>query len=267
MNDMDLSELIDAMEAGTRLHVCLAFPSSARGLFPPLPRHQLIHAAAFCNRIKQAEGKLSECYRIREKHLQQILEEKQVLTVRCPFGICEYLHPILRRGKLICTVMISSLTPEDGADPNFLSVAKVKARVLERQIQSLLQEAELDRRETDPFAAQVEALLGDARGERISVREMAQSLGYHEKYLSAKFKQKTGQTPRAWQNRRRLEQAEGYLRNTDLPIIEIASLTGFDNVSYFNRLFRARNGLTPSEYRKQKRNAALKGPRRSKKAE
>lgn len=48
--------------------------------------------------------------------------------------------------------------------------------------------------------------------------------------------------------RRRIENAKYMLENTELPIIEIATKNGFENVTYFNRRFKEFVGITPTEY-------------------
>ena len=249
-----LTQLIAALEAGTNLHVCVAFFGAMRNLLPRLPSSQMIHASPYCMERKKNAEQMGICYGIREKKFKQAREEKKPFLHRCSCGITEYLHPVVLRDSVTCLLMISGKTPEDGADPNFLQNATAKASILENHVRLLIETAPKTPEEQDPFAAQVEELLGEGLAEKVSVRELASSLGYHEKYLGAKFKKKTGKSPCAYRNERRLSKAEGYLRNTELPIIEIASLVGYDNVSYFNRLFRARNGVTPTEYRKINRN-------------
>lgn len=51
-------------------------------------------------------------------------------------------------------------------------------------------------------------------------------------------------------NHHRLNYAVHLLTTTDDTITMISDLSGFNNRSYFNRLFRERYKLTPSEYRK-----------------
>ena len=51
---------------------------------------------------------------------------------------------------------------------------------------------------------------------------------------------------------KRLSQAAWLLRNTDQRVDDIALLTGYENISYFHRLFAARFGCTPRQYRIRK---------------
>lgn len=48
----------------------------------------------------------------------------------------------------------------------------------------------------------------------------------------------------------KLVKASYYLENTDLPFNTIAQKVGFNGASYFSELFKKKNGITPSAYRK-----------------
>jgi len=52
--------------------------------------------------------------------------------------------------------------------------------------------------------------------------------------------------------RLRVKMAAIILRDTDLPISEIAYRVGFNDITHFGRMFRKRVGYSPSEYRKKK---------------
>lgn len=69
----------------------------------------------------------------------------------------------------------------------------------------------------------------------------------------AKFKRDFHQrhhcAPRTWINQQRLKHACMLLENTDQPIATIADTCGFDNVSYFIRLFKTEYGATPASWR------------------
>lgn len=63
------------------------------------------------------------------------------------------------------------------------------------------------------------------------------------------FKADYGESPLQYINHRKIELAETLLATTDLNIKQIASRTGFDDHSYFIRLFRKTTGTTPATYR------------------
>jgi len=50
-------------------------------------------------------------------------------------------------------------------------------------------------------------------------------------------------------NRMRIEEAKKLLRETDLKVLAIAFNLGFNDISYFNRLFKQEEGVAPSDYR------------------
>ena len=52
-------------------------------------------------------------------------------------------------------------------------------------------------------------------------------------------------------NQYRLEIAAGELAESGESVTEIALNAGFNNLSYFNRVFKRSFGMTPREYRKQ----------------
>ncbi len=54
--------------------------------------------------------------------------------------------------------------------------------------------------------------------------------------------------------RRKLQKAKELLLKTNLPIAEIASLTGYQTVKYFNKLFKEYERMSPGQYRSSMRN-------------
>lgn len=85
--------------------------------------------------------------------------------------------------------------------------------------------------------------------ESITLRDIAQSLGYDYHYLSKTFAQTTKVNFRDFLNCHRIECACGFLRDSDIPISEIALKCGFQNIRSFNRSFQEIMKCTPREYR------------------
>lgn len=86
-----------------------------------------------------------------------------------------------------------------------------------------------------------------------SVLELAASMGLDVDYFSARFKKALGLSPKAWILSRRLQKAASLLWDTPMKIREAAAACGFDDEAYFARVFHLRMGLSPSAYRKRRR--------------
>lgn len=82
-----------------------------------------------------------------------------------------------------------------------------------------------------------------------SLGEIASELHYELSSLSRLIRQKTGRNYTELVQEKRLSQAAWLLRNTDMGVEEISLFVGYENSSYFHRLFSARFALSPRQYR------------------
>lgn len=82
-----------------------------------------------------------------------------------------------------------------------------------------------------------------------SVAKMARAAGLGQSRFHALFRATTGQSPKQSQLTRLFDEAAERLVATALPVSEIAYALGYQNASSFNRQFKRRFGLTPSEFR------------------
>lgn len=83
----------------------------------------------------------------------------------------------------------------------------------------------------------------------LSVGDLAKAFGYHEKYFSAIFKEKTGQSVKKYVDGRKVERAKHLLLNTDALVAEIAVNLGYEDVQNFYHVFKKMTSCTPSEFR------------------
>ena len=72
-------------------------------------------------------------------------------------------------------------------------------------------------------------------------------------HLLRAFKQVFGKTPHQFLTSRRIERAQNLLKETDRSVTDVCMSVGFDSPSSFSWLFKHTTGLSPREYRKQKR--------------
>jgi AraC family transcriptional regulator len=84
---------------------------------------------------------------------------------------------------------------------------------------------------------------------RVTVAEVAAQSGIHPSYLAELFRGRYATSVGEWVRNRRLEFARDALRNPAMPISCVAVKAGFADQSHLTRLFRARFGVTPAEYR------------------
>lgn len=83
----------------------------------------------------------------------------------------------------------------------------------------------------------------------ITIDEMATFCYFSKSYFMKFFKENMGMSFVTYLNEYRLEVAATILQATDDNILDIANACGFDNLSYFNRSFKKKYGVTPGKYR------------------
>lgn len=83
----------------------------------------------------------------------------------------------------------------------------------------------------------------------ISLDSMCAVLAVSKNYFCYLFKRETGQNIWSYLTHIRLAQSQKLLLTTDYKSYEIAYMVGYDNPSYFSRLFKKCTGQTPNEYR------------------
>lgn len=81
------------------------------------------------------------------------------------------------------------------------------------------------------------------------VERLAQVSGVSAAHFARSFKQAFGAPPHRYLLTRRIERATALLRDTDLPIIEIAFQTGWSSLGTFGRVFRDITGASPGAIR------------------
>lgn len=82
-----------------------------------------------------------------------------------------------------------------------------------------------------------------------SLTQLAEELHYEYAHLSREIKARMGKTYTQLVQERRLSQAEFLIKNSNLRIAEIAGQIGYDNISYFHRIFNKAYGMSPKKYR------------------
>ena len=85
--------------------------------------------------------------------------------------------------------------------------------------------------------------------ENIAIEDIANYCFYSKSYFMKFFKETMGVSFIQYLNDYRLEIAAELLTTTTDNILDIAFATGFNNISYFNRCFKKKYGVSPRKYR------------------
>lgn len=91
--------------------------------------------------------------------------------------------------------------------------------------------------------------------QELSLDSISGALNLNSYELSRQFKKETGINMTEYINNRRINEAVYILKNKNLSITDVAFTVGFNDVNYFTKVFKKMKGVTPSEYRKNKRSA------------
>lgn len=90
--------------------------------------------------------------------------------------------------------------------------------------------------------------------DKVSLDLLAGMVYLSPPYLSRIFKQETGTPFNTYLNEVRVHKAKELLRHEEMKLIEIAEAVGFEDQSYFTKVFKKIVGLTPLHYRAQLKN-------------
>jgi transcriptional regulator GlxA family with amidase domain len=83
------------------------------------------------------------------------------------------------------------------------------------------------------------------------VATMVRLSGLAERSFKRRFAKATGMSPIEYVHTLRLEESKQVLETTELPIEAVANEVGYEDASFFGRLFRRKVGLTPAQYRRR----------------
>jgi two-component system response regulator YesN len=86
-------------------------------------------------------------------------------------------------------------------------------------------------------------------GRKISLDDIAEYVYLSRSYVSGIFKAETGQTLSSYMNGVRIEKAKQMLKNPAIPLCDISGMCGFEDQSYFTKVFKKMTGTSPKKYR------------------
>ena len=143
------------------------------------------------------------------------------------------------------------------------TLSEVVGRLSSRQHHQVLPAAEpLKPSEGDlpsadnPYVSQTIAYISEHLTEPIAIADIADVLHLNPQYVMRVFKKEMGCPILQYITAKRIALAVRYLEETNISVSDVAILCGFDNYSYFIRIFKRFTKETPVSYRKNAKNKA-----------
>jgi transcriptional regulator GlxA family with amidase domain len=103
----------------------------------------------------------------------------------------------------------------------------------------------------DAVIADCQAWVAEHYDRESPVAAMVARSGLAERTFKRRFAKATGLSPMEYVHTLRLEEAKQMLESGDQPVEAVATEVGYEDASFFGRLFRRNVGLTPAQYRKR----------------
>lgn len=233
----------------------------------------------FFNKEKKATQKTLQNYLPTEKENQlKVLFQsgnekalKQLLWMDTGLAEAEkeewtYLE-VKQTAKRICNLLLecasrtASLADmaelEDMADYADRVVEQLSLPVLERAFDSVLsgsfpQEGQKEAGSIRDMVHKATKYIDEHYHEEISLTSMSEMFNVESTYFSKMFKQENGKGMMQYVTEKRVERAKEYMRQEELNITEVAFLVGYDDYTYFNKVFKKLEGMSPRQYKQTK---------------
>jgi len=99
------------------------------------------------------------------------------------------------------------------------------------------------------YAEYAERFINNHYREKIRIQDLAQHIGISRSYLVKLMKQETGMSPQEYLIATRMKRASEFLIRTNDSIRNVADECGYDDALAFSKVFKAKFGINPSDYR------------------
>lgn len=126
---------------------------------------------------------------------------------------------------------------------------------LEKEFQEVFRELSgiRDRLGEEPasVAGQVKKIIQKEYSRDLSLDYIAEKVNFNPSYLSYMFKKETGNNLVKYITDFRMEKARSMLEESNMKVVQVAKQCGYENTSYFNRLFKNYFGMSPKQYKER----------------
>jgi YesN/AraC family two-component response regulator len=185
----------------------------------------------------------------------------------------------LRAIELVVLLSRAAVSPDHcGAPPEDLKILETNNRYLRRiqEAQNLEELTDILHLIVERMSAQIfsfqgvrhasalrkaERFIWENYARKISLQEIAEASGLSAPYFSSIFKEEMGENLSNYLNRLRVEKAAALLIESELSLSEIAGTCGFEDQSWFSKIFKSYTGVSPGKFREQGEGHSILSPK------
>ena len=225
----------------------------------------------FCNLLQKSEEEKENCKNCDKKILRKCSKSKKLESHICRVGLYDAAMPIIKNNNIVGYIIMGrirsvnspqELTYFSDTDPNYdnLKLLYNKLPILKDGQLSALYNIfsciffdEAINIIYDTFINTAIEFINDNLKETLSISVLCKNLNVSTNYLYDAFHKNFNCTVNDYITGQRIKRAERLLIETNLPICSVAEEVGIGNYTYFFRLFKKNNGISPNNYRKASR--------------
>lgn len=276
-----LSEMLDVLCGDGDIHVCVSDMTGITHIPSlKLPGKYLSHNSAVCIAAKSTREGMKTCRECKKETNRRAFASEECFSGHCVCGLFEAVQPIHIGGHLVSTVYVGNIVDDEKYAMRRLKVISGRTGVEEATFEKALAHThkttdtaryitmakmiggyisllyskyyESEEAKINEFhwaVATLKTYIENNYTADISLTRLAQSYFINEKYIGRLFKKQVGMSFHRYLNHIRTEHAALLLVTEDKSITDIALECGFQNVTYFNRVFFQMYGMTPTCYR------------------
>ena len=264
---MNKQEIITVLE---ELHRISGFRISLHGTdfkeIAAYPENQ----SKFCELVQRISDERNECVKCDEHACHEALRTGKTYIYNCRYGLTEAVSPLYNFGKLTGFLMMGQVK-ENGCELSkgatklienaedteeiLANIPEVKKEMLTSYVRIMticaqyltLSNAVVGERRT--VAEEAAEYIGNNLDKKIGIPELCGKIGCSKSTLITAFKKRYGTTVNSFTVDMKLKKAEGLLLSGKYSVAEISTACGFTDQSYFSKVFSAKHGVTPSDFR------------------
>ncbi len=222
----------------------------------------------FCTQWKKSGG--GGACRVADERLFRLCEKTREMEIhRCHAGLVDICIPVQKDGTLLGYLIMGRMREHEELPESAVVPDMEKARRLYREhplytkeravslanlatmLTTYILSEDLILAKKSEEAERLIRYIDAHLQQPLSAEQICRDMHLSKTGLYRLFSEHLGCGVNQYITARRMEIARELLLHTDLPVSEICARSGISNYTYFCRLFKKRNGITPLQYRKQ----------------